>query len=381
MKATFNHFDLQIIAPDFDSKLTDVIIGLEHLRKKQLSGTTHPTIFFQLKNIFHLLESIGSARIEGNNTTIAEFVETKINPSTPKSEKIREIENTENAMRFIDDTVQESSKISKAIISELHKITVHKLQEEGDKTPGQYRKDEVYIAGSSHKPPEAIQIESYMEELIDFINKTDEPKYDLLKTAITHHRFAWIHPFNNGNGRTVRLLTYAMLIKQGFNVKNGRILNPTAIFCIDRDNYYKMLSQADKGTRKGILTWSGYVLEGLYREITKIDKLTDHSYLSKQLLIPAINFCLERRTITNLEGEILKLAVRRIVFKSSDLIKILPNKIPVERSRILSRLKKNKLITSVEKKGRKYIINFSNNYLLRGIIHALKKEDFIVLGN
>ena len=50
--------------------------------------------------------------------------------------------------------------------------------------------------------------------------KDDSPKYDLLKVAIAHHRFVWVHPFSNGNGRTVRLFTYAMLVKLGFNV-NG----------------------------------------------------------------------------------------------------------------------------------------------------------------
>ena len=40
--------------------------------------------------------------------------------------------------------------------------------------------------------------------------------FDLIKVAIAHHRFVWIHPFGNGNGRVVRLLTYALLIKYGF---------------------------------------------------------------------------------------------------------------------------------------------------------------------
>ena len=47
-----------------------------------------------------------------------------------------------------------------------------------------------------------------MEELVAFINRRDPPKYDLMKVAIAHHRFGWIHPFSNGNGRVVRLLTY-----------------------------------------------------------------------------------------------------------------------------------------------------------------------------
>ena len=80
--SNFKHYDLRFVEPLFASDLTDSIINLEHLRKRRrLGGTTHPAIFFQLKNVFHFLESIGSARIEGNNTTIAEYIGTKIDPS------------------------------------------------------------------------------------------------------------------------------------------------------------------------------------------------------------------------------------------------------------------------------------------------------------
>ena len=96
MHVNFKHINLKLIDPPFDSKLTDLIIELDYLRKKPLRGTTHPSIFFQLKNIFHTLESLGSARIEGNRTTIAEFIETKIDNKKAKDEKIIEIENGES---------------------------------------------------------------------------------------------------------------------------------------------------------------------------------------------------------------------------------------------------------------------------------------------
>src|ERR1700733_940487 len=62
-EAKFEYHDLRLVEPTFGSKLTDFIIELEHLRKKRLGGTTHARVFFQLKHIFHTLESIGSARI------------------------------------------------------------------------------------------------------------------------------------------------------------------------------------------------------------------------------------------------------------------------------------------------------------------------------
>ena len=51
------HYNVEIIEPAFDSKLMDLIIELDYLRKKKLSGSTRPTLFFQLKPIFHILES------------------------------------------------------------------------------------------------------------------------------------------------------------------------------------------------------------------------------------------------------------------------------------------------------------------------------------
>ena len=72
----------KIIMPEigFDMPITDLVLELEKLRYKVLEGTTHPLVFMQIKNVFHMLESIGSSRIEGNNTTIMDYVEsTKIN--------------------------------------------------------------------------------------------------------------------------------------------------------------------------------------------------------------------------------------------------------------------------------------------------------------
>jgi len=42
MPAQFKHFDLIITEPSFGSRLTDLIIELDYLRKKRLGGTTHP---------------------------------------------------------------------------------------------------------------------------------------------------------------------------------------------------------------------------------------------------------------------------------------------------------------------------------------------------
>lgn len=91
----FRHIDLKLIQPNFDSEITDLIIKLDYLRNKQLQGTIHPQVFFQIKQIFHMLESIGSARIEGNHTTIAEYIEATLDKNAVINESIVEIRNME----------------------------------------------------------------------------------------------------------------------------------------------------------------------------------------------------------------------------------------------------------------------------------------------
>ena len=379
-EATFNHFDLKLIEPDFGSSLTDLIIELDYLRKKQLGGSTHPKVFFQLKNIFHKLESIGSARIEGNNTTIAEYMETNLSDRKQFSEGIKEIQNIEKSMAFVEENIVDYP-ISRALISEMHKMVVDELmpppQGEGDSTPGQFRQVNLEISKSTHKPPEWLKVNEYMEELLDFVNREDSPKYDLLKTAIAHHRFVWIHPFRNGNGRTVRLFTYAMLVKAGFNVNVGRIINPTAVFCSNRNDYYSYLSAADNGTRAGMLSWIEYVLKGLKEEIEKIDKLSDYEFLRKEILMPSINLSLERKYITDLESKVLKRAVDLQVISAADVKSIFPGKVDSEVSRQIKKLIDQKMLTQEKEGGRKYVLRFDNSYLLRSIIQLLGDKGFL----
>lgn len=385
--ATFNHYDLHLVDPGFGSKLTSTIIELDALRNKRLGGNVHPAVFFQLKDIFQLLESLGSARIEGNNTTLSEIVEQRIVGEVPEDESSKEIDNMERAMDFVDENIKPGSNIDHAFIRELHKIVVSGLKPppsgEGDREPGLYRGHDVSIKNATHRPPLHVQVQEYMDELIIFMNTDAGKQYLLLNAAISHHRFAWIHPFGNGNGRVVRLLTYAMLIKQGFNVSEGRILNPTAIFCIDREKYYSKLALADQGTDDGILRWSDYVLSGLLEEINKIDNLLNMDYLVSRILVPAIQICRDNRSIGPLQADILEIAAKKMVITAADIHQLMPKQISAARSREIRKLKDAGLLLPVDsrrnisEKGRSYVLAFANSYLLRGVVESLRKEKFL----
>ncbi len=373
---------IKIPDPDFGSSLNSTILDLEKLRTKKLFGKVPPYIFFQLKDIFQILETLGSARIEGNNTTLTEYVEKIIEKKAKKDEKQKEIENIEKAIEFVEKNTDTGTTLDRMYISELHKIITKDLTPlpngEGSNNPGDLRKRNVSIKKSQHTPPDVSVLQEYFDKFIEFINAEYKEQYQLLMVAISHHRFAYIHPFDNGNGRMGRLLNYALLIKLGFQVKNGRIINPSCVFYTDRDKYYNKLAKADTLKNENVLDWAEYFLLGLKNEIEKIDSLLSMGYVKEKVLMPAVDFALEMENITKREYKILQYLIKKenMVMKSEELSEIGITS-SVQKSRVMTKLKEKKIIQPIKKGGRIYTIRFVNNYLLRGVMKSLEKEGFV----
>ncbi len=177
------------------------------------------------------------------------------------------------------------------------------------------------------------------------------------------------------------MFTYAMLMKYGFNVHIWqRLINPTAVFCNDRDRYYEALSDADSWTDDGILAWCEYVLSGLSEEIEKLDKLLDYGFLRDKILLPAIANAHEYKQISDKERLILDLVAKKMVIEAKDVKTLFPDLHETNISRYIRDLREKKLlIPEGGDTSRKYLIGFWNSALLRGIIHVLRKEGFIIL--
>lgn len=376
--AQFVHHDLRLLNPSFSSPLLDVLTDLEHLRRLQLQGTTPWPVFLQLKQVFHLLESLASARIEGNHTTLADYVEAKVAHSSPHGEQLREVDNIEQAMQQVEEAVQPGEQLSEHLLRGLHATTVAGLEREGDRSPGAYRSGPVRIAQATHLPPDAMQVPSYMAELVAFINRPDPPKYDLMKVALAHHRFAWVHPFGNGNGRVVRLFTYALLIKYGFKVSAaGRLLNPAAVFCADRNRYDTLLGEADAGTDPALESWCIYVLAGVRDELNKVSRLADYTHLQSKVLLPAVAHARQRQLITAQEEAVLAATIKAGVVKAGDLEAVLPGLNANQRTYQIRKLVESGMLQPIQPGARQYSIGFSHNMLLRGVVRALTEEGFV----
>ena len=380
--------NLKITIPDpsFGSSLTQLLFDLEKLRHKKLGGSVPPYIFFQLKEIFHILETLGSSRLEGNHTTLAEYVEKVIENNVEIDEQQQEVENIEKAICFVEENTDEDTVFVQSYFSEIHKMIVKGLTPpasnggggEGSNNPGNLRTVNVAISGSDHVPPDFLLVPDYFNEFMQFISSELVVQKQLLMLALSHHRFAYIHPFDNGNGRLGRVLNYALLIKLGFNVKNGRIINPSSVFFSDREKYNQMLSQADSLKDDDLLAWCEYFLAGLKNETEKIDSLLEHGFVKNNILKPAINFSRERETITADEKDVLLFALNKptMSFKSRELseLGIINTK---AKTRVVENLRKKNMLRPIANGKREYTVNFVNSYILRGIIKQLEKHGFV----
>lgn len=134
-------------------------------------------------------------------------------------------------------------------------------------------------------------------------------------------------------------------------------------------------------SKNGIIEWSEYVLSGLKIELEKIDELLDYQYLSRNILLRALSYSKESRQINDVEFQILQISINKQVFQSSDLKELFVGKHSAEISRNIKRLRDKNLITSEKENSRKYLINFQNKILLRGIIRALDDNGFLPIMN
>ncbi|MFM7813168.1 MAG: Fic family protein, partial [Flavobacteriales bacterium] len=109
--------------------------------------------------------------------------------------------------------------------------------------------------GANFNPPNALKVDALMEELIAWTNSNDKRSV-LVRAMIFHHRMVWIHPFFDGNGRTVRLIFNLILMSAGYP--------PAIILQQDRKKYYDALNKSNQGNYEKLML---LVLQSLERTL------------------------------------------------------------------------------------------------------------------
>lgn len=99
-----------------------------------------------------------------------------------------------------------------------------------------YRRVPVIIYGAEHLPPAPNQVNQLMMQLVYEYNHSSEVD-PFLREARFHVRFERIHPFEDGNGRTGRILINRGLIRSG--------MAPVVIPVEERTAYMNLLAKCD----------------------------------------------------------------------------------------------------------------------------------------
>ena len=106
---------------------------------------------------------------------------------------------------------------------------------------GAWRQCDVEVG--EHVAPAHNRVPHLMEEFLRLYEPSQNKAVTLLRIAAAHHRFVWIHPFLDGNGRVGRLLTHAWLRYAG--VMGSGLWSISRGFARNKEKYLSCLKAAD----------------------------------------------------------------------------------------------------------------------------------------
>lgn len=212
-------------------------------------------IVSKLREQFNIEMTYNSNAIEGNRLTLKETYLVISLGLTIKGKSLKdhlEAKDHNEALTYLYDLVEYGKKhaFSSILIRQLQALVV---KETDARSAGSYRNGDVGITGSGHKPPEAHEVPRLMSELVSWVTRNQKKLHPVELASIVHHRLVYIHPFDDGNGRTARLVMNLLLMRAGYPL--------VVILKNDRKIYYDTLEQADKGNYQPFVRFIALAVE------------------------------------------------------------------------------------------------------------------------
>lgn len=183
-----------------------------------------------------------SAGIEGNTISLPATVSIILNGTLPIDagatvREFYEIENHKLAFADMLNHLGNDSRLSVAIIKEIHADLTDRLQY--DKGP--FKKKENLIIGAEFQTASPSETPLFMQQLVENLEYRLEnaiTEAEKLEGILdTHIQFERIHPFSDGNGRTGRVIMNYSLLQEGFP--------PLIIEKETKANYIEFLAKQD----------------------------------------------------------------------------------------------------------------------------------------
>lgn len=165
-------------------------------------------------------EAIASSRLEGAQVSREEGKELLRTNAPVKNESEQMVVNNYKAANFIEKNLD--VPLSPELIKRMYAVIMGS-PENGNEVHGSdvFRKDgqnvrvvDIRDDAVLYEPPKAADIEPLLNSLCEYANSESETN-NIVKAVIIHFLFAYIHPFNDGNGRVARHLFYWYALKTG----------------------------------------------------------------------------------------------------------------------------------------------------------------------
>ncbi len=230
-----------MIKVTLSNEILNYITAIEKNRYKASGVKLSRSAANKLRKNSKKKSSYASTKIEGNPLSqrqVDEVIDSDERQHFLKPEQ--EVRNYFLALNYLEEKARAKEEFSKSLILDVQKYvekgaSKEKIGLRGQMPPGVLFA--VYDSKSGHPdyiPPEYSDIPALLDELVEYVNTTDD--HPLIVAAVVHYQLVTIHPFEDGNGRTARLLSGYILDINGFGFNGVGSLEE--YFAYDIQEYY-----------------------------------------------------------------------------------------------------------------------------------------------
>ncbi len=222
----------------------------------------------KLHKIYLAKGVLATTAIEGNTLTEEEVrlqIEGELRLPPSKEYLAQEVQNIIDACNKIKNSLLEgqTAELSVPKIKEYNALVLRNLELEEGVVPGEIRNRSVVVGNYRAAP--AKECEFLLEKFCRWLNE-DFPlpeehriAFHIIKAIAAHLYLVWIHPFDDGNGRTARLIELQILLSAGIPTPAAHLLSNH--YNQTRRQYYLELSRASK-SGGNILNFIEYAVNG-----------------------------------------------------------------------------------------------------------------------
>ena len=267
-------------------------------------------------------EAIASSQLEGAATTRPEAKKILREGRKPKNTSERMIVNNYRTIRRLKEL--RDKPLSRELILEIHReITQGTLESESDETD--FRTTDNIVVGSRadptkiyHYPPDCAKIPAMIDDLIAFANEDDEFIHPIVKAIILHFLIGYIHPFNDGNGRTARALFYWFALKHHYDLLEYISISRIFVHAPAQYSRAYLLTETDSNDMTYFIDFNIHIisqaLEDLKRYIVQkkkeesqslrlVEQIPDLSFRQAEILRDFIKHPIRHYAISEIAGK------------------------------------------------------------------------------